>query len=582
MRKARPATPKTEREVPTSGFTSPRIGDKNNQMRPFRFISLLFFSLPATAQIPEPVWDAHIGTGGADRVEDAFLAPDGSVFVAGTLAAPLENLGDLAVPPPLGAAAADPKYGVALLARLDPDTGAPTAVTQFAPGLLHLTNVLATDEAVYASGYATRGMEEIVHAQNGFMTDFGPAGDPPTSPTPFIHRHDPQIDKARDGRGRPLVLRLTPDLSSITAATFLEGWHHIWHVPRPLNEDRHSPVGLGLLSNGDLVVVHDGGQIQPHPDTGERDNFYHAPDHLSRLSADLSRRRWHTLVETPKVAPARARKLLGDDFPHDWMGNVRTLRLRVAPDDRVFVCGWSASQTMREPWWSPFLFQIDPLSGRKRWSGWTVDPTGGGGRMRGLVSDSVVRSIAFDERGRLLAALNSDGGNNITRYLPNDYTVEKPKLKGDSPWGLRGRTLFIGNVQRLDESREQRLAGANIHGRSNHTATAAWPIDLAALPDEHVFVLGRYTRGFFFKHPWREASRPGAFLRVYDPEFNLLFSTGLEGADLRTVHRRGRLLVVSGATRKPRTLGRGALRAHHGGKSDGYVLLLRIPDATTP
>ena len=534
----------------------------------------------AAAQVPEPVWSAHIGTGGRDRIEDAFLAIDGSVLVAGNLAAPLEQLGDFVVPTPADSAAPDdPKYGVALLARLGRDSGAPVAVRQFPRGLLHLTNVVATADAVYASGYATARMEKLLRPKVGFQSNSDLSGEFSTAPTPHIHRHDPLIDKVRDGRGRPVVIRLTPDLSTITAAAFLEGWHHIWHVPQPLKEDRHSPVGLGLLSNGAVVVAHDGGQILPDPNTGEAQNFYHAPDYLSLLSPDLNRRHWHGRIETPEVEPARIRALLGDDFAHDWMGNVRTMRLRVAPDDRIFVCGWSASQTMKEPWWSPFLYEIDPLDGEKVWSGWTVDPTGSGGRMGGLVSDSVVRSIAFDEQGRLVVALNSDGGNNIAARQPNDYTKESPKLKGDTPWGLRGRTLFIGNVQRLDLSQEARLAGAFIHGRSNGTAKAAWPIDLAALPGGDVFVVGRYTRGFSFKHAWHKASRPGSFLRVYTPQFDLKFSTGLEGADLRTVHRRGDDLVVSGSTQARQTLGNSTLKAHQGGSTDGYVVLLRIPEA---
>ncbi|MFP4157055.1 MAG: hypothetical protein ACLFU4_05490 [Opitutales bacterium] len=544
-----------------------------------RIASLFFTLLPllAEAQIPEPVWDAHIGTSGADRIEDAFLAMDGSVLVAGNLAAPLEQLGELAVPPSAGSRVPeDPKYGVALLARLDAESGAPIAAMQFPEGLLHLSRVVATEGAVYASGYATANMEELVRDKISFRGEFDSDGEQLTVPTPHIHRHDPLIDKGRDGRGRPVVVRLTPDLAAITAVAFLEGWHHIWHVPQPLKEDRQSPVGLGLLSNGDVVVAHDGGQNFPDPNTGEA-NFYHGPDFLSLLSPDLSRRRWHTRIETPKVEPARVRALLGDDFTHDWMGNVRTMQLRVAPDDRIFVCGWSASQTMKEPWWSPFLYQIDPLNGEEVWSGWTVDPTGSGGRMGGLVSDSVVRSIAFDEQGRLLAALNSDGGNSITTRQPHDYKEESPRLKGDSPWGLRGRTLFIGNVQRLDLNQEERLGGAFILGRSNRTATAAWPIDLAALPGGGVFVVGRYTKGFSFKHAWDKATGPGSFLRIYTPEFDLGFSTGLEGADLRTVHRRGDYFVVSGGTRRQQALGRGAFGGRHKGSIDGYVLLLRVP-----
>jgi hypothetical protein len=542
-------------------------------------LPFLLFSTLLSAQTPEPVWGIHIGTPGADNVEDAVFGPDGFIYVVGNLASPLTELPGGLPTRTVGNPEAEPKYGCAFVMKLDPATGRPLAFVQFAPGLLHLTSVITGPDTVYLGGYGTQGMELLAKSRQGFMQTSGLSSSRLSGPTPFIHRDDPHIDKARDGRGRPMVLRVTPDLQTFDAATFLEGWHHIWHVPPPLNEDRHSPVAIGLLANGDVVAAHDGGQRTPHPVTGKADSFYQARDHLSCLSPDLKQRRWHTPIETPPVDTSRAQKLLGEHFTHDWMGNVRTFRLRIDPANRIYVCGWAASKTMKEPWWAPFLIQYDPATGKPAWRGWTVDPTGGGdGRMKGLVSDSVVRSIAFDEQGRLLAAMNSDGGNNIAARPPNDYTQEgSPKLTGDTPWGMRGRTLFIGNVQRLDETRENRLGGSNLLGRQNRTATAAWPIDLCSLPEDRVFVVGRYTRGFGFKQAWSPSNRPGSFLRVYSPDFQVQFSTGLDGTDLRNVQRRGNLLVVSGTSSGPAPVGQSPFQTYQGGKTDGYVLLLRVP-----
>jgi len=531
------------------------------------------------AQHPEPVWGTLLGTQGADNVADAAFGDDGSIYVVGNLETPLTEMDGVALQT-IGLPDPDAKYGCAYVMKLNPETGVPVNAIQFAPGLLHLTSIVRSDHGIYLAGYATRGMEPLAQTHEGLRRSSGNPENRFSGSTPIIHRHDPRINKARDGRGSPMILRIASDFKRIDAATFLEGWHHIWHVPYPLREDRYSPVALGILKDGDVVVSHDGGQLTHDPETAQANGFYQAYDHLSRLSPDLEKRRWHRRIMTPPVELSRARQLLRDTFEYTWMGNVRTFRLRVDSQDRIYVCGWSASQTMNEPWWSPFLIQFHPENGAPVWSGWTVDPTGGGdGRMQGLVSDSVVRSIAFDEHDRLLAALNSDGGNNIAARLPNDYTTDKPKLKGDSPWGMRGRTLFIGNVQRLDSTREQRLHGAYILGRHNRTCTAAWPIDLCALPGGHVFVVGRYTRGFPFKDAWSPSHSPGSFLRVYREDFSLTFSTGLDGMDLRTVTSSGRLLLVTGSTQGPLPFETSGLNTYQGGASDGVVMLIRIPES---
>ncbi len=530
------------------------------------------------AQQPEALWVSLLGSPGEDNVEEACFHSDGSILVAGNVAEAPKQMGSAKVSV-LGNPIEDPVYGQGMLSLLDPERGQVTRALAFAPGLFYATSVLATEDAVYLGGYGTEGMEVLARRHQGILQDSGLPGERELSPTPFIHRHDPLFDQSRNGQGRPMVLRFSADLTQITGATFLEGWHHIWHVPRPLNEDRHSPVGLGLLANGDLAVVHDGGQMIPGAKGGKSKGFYLAHDHLSRISPDLRTRRWHRLIRSPMVEPSRSQKLEGPSFQSPWMGSVRSLRLRVDREDRIYVMGWSCSQTMDEPWWSSFLIQFSPLDGREAWSGWTVDPTGGGGgRMNGLVSDSVIRSLAFDEQNRLLVATNSDGGNTITRNPPNDYSRDGgPKLQGDSPWGLKGRTLFIGTVQRLNAERSERLGGAYLLGRQERKATAAWPIDVSALSGERVMVLGRYTQGFPQKQAWNPSQGPGSFLRVYSPDFGLQFSTGLDGADLRQLTRKGDLILVAGSTRNALPIGERP-PAYQGGKGDGCVLLVRVPE----
>ena len=251
------------------------------------------------ADVPQVVTALRIGTEGLDRLEGVSFAPDGSVLVAGTLGAVPEGS-------VLGEAVADSQYGVGFVGRLDATGTEWVARVAFAPGIAHVTTVVAAaDGSVYVAGYATGGLEGLIAAHAPLIGTAATRQKELTRWAPWVHRHDPQIDAERhDERGVPFVLRLDEGLREVTGGTFLEGWQSVWHVPRPLGEDQWQPVELVVLPDGDVVVAHDGGIIADH---GARDpdirDFYLMPDHLSRLSPDLQTRRWHREVDTPPNEP---------------------------------------------------------------------------------------------------------------------------------------------------------------------------------------------------------------------------------------------------------------------------------------
>ncbi len=528
--------------------------------------------LVVTAHALEPAAQQRLGTGPRDAVEGVASHPEHGLYVAGTLTEPTHAAHTQLTGQPDNQS----KYHTGFVARLDAQ-GKPIAAHHFAKGLLMLTTVEVNDAGVYVGGYASPGMVAVLEKLGGFSAVIGDAQRQTPHKVPSDHWTDDRFDPEADGRGVPVVLRLSHDLQTLEAGTALEGWQSLWHVPRPLREDRWQPVGLALLSDGDVVVSHDGGYVrdpgQDNPAT--EDHFFYVPDHLSRLSPDLKHRRWKHDIYTPTVDPDRASAILNRPWPHDTLGSTRTLRTRT-DGSHTYLVGWSPTQTGGEPWWSPFLFKLDG-DGRIVWRAYNPDPQSGGNqRMNGLVADSAIRSIHIAPDGHVLFAGISDGGNSVLRYDPRDYNRNAEKLRGES-WGFGGRTLFWGTVGRLNPDDPELLGGETILGRDpkNNRVQAAWPIDLVGLPDGRVAVAGRQTHGFrFTPDAWSTQPHAG-FLRLYDKDFRLTFSTALPGIKPMTMATWGnRIVVVGQAITQADTTGGQA-----GGQAGVDVVILQMPDA---
>ena len=180
---------------------------------------------------------------------------------------------------------------------------------------------------------------------------------------------------------------MSADLQKLECGTYLEGWQQVWDKKRVAKPQREmlggyqeyfwQPTATALLASGDVLVCHDGGYFRM-PGDKDRDlakgdaklldrlTFYDTCDYVSRLSADLTQRAWKKPIYTPPVDPEAARKVK-DGWPLDHYSSPRTHRMRLDKNENVYLCGWSASATSKEPWWSPYLYKLDPKGGEVVW-----------------------------------------------------------------------------------------------------------------------------------------------------------------------------------------------------------------------
>jgi hypothetical protein len=528
-----------------------------------------------SAQSPTLVSATFLGTDGDDLIESVAIAPDKTIYVAGNTAKPVpSDFGGVRVAT-MGSATESSRYGCGFVARFNADATKLLAYTQWSAGQVKLTTVAVNSNGVYAAGYATPPLR--------FPTGFQPAHPasqvpPHFTPKEHTERSNPQPDKSL--AGAPVVMWLTHDLAGIGAGTFLEGQHTIWHVPRPLGEDTWQPTGLALLSNGDVVVCHDGGPIVPTK-PGESPgafHFYFCPDHLSRLSPELTARRWKQDIYSPAVEPVRASKGLGREWAHPTLGNARSFRIRSDARDNVYLAGWAASRTTIEPWWSPYLRKYDS-TGRMLWSAYEFDPTSGKDeRLNGLVSDSAIRSVAIDEEGNPVICTIGDGGNSVLRRDPRDYTQPAPSALRGSVSGFKGRVLYWGGVMRLNAVTRELLGGNHLGASNERGYQATWAVDVAPLPGGNVLAVGRHTAAFrVSSDAWFQPRETGGFIKLYAKDFAETFTTSIPDADFFMVTRQGNRCVIVGAARTGQAPTKNAVFQHAFGKQDGYLLVVDCP-----
>lgn len=542
---------------------------------------------PATRTTLRLVTATRWGTEGCDRIEAGAFGADGSLYLAGTLAdAPAAAQRTRVRPARFARPVPKSPYGTGFVMQLDPDGKRVLAYAEFAAGSFAPTSLLVTQAGVYVGGYGFRGLDADIRRARGVLPNY-PGRDPvpPPEAPALASRYDRAVDRIRpmsDLGSAPCVLLLSLDLRKIEAATWLEGDHHIFHARESMySESSWQPVDLGMLAGGDVVVLHDGGI------TGEDYGHFFAPDYLSRLAPNLRARRWKIEVWPAPVDPEKVARYW-PEFKH-WkpldrtaLGNTRVWRMRTDGVGRIVLGGWSPAKTSKEPWWCPFLYAYD-AEGTRLWTAYTVDPMSGGeDRLGGLVSDTAVRSVAFDGAGNVLASLISDGGNAISRRDPRDWEVEFPDLRdaGDL-WRLRARMLFWGPLVRFDaETREPR--GGVVHGFSRPSErdpnrldfAPSWVADMAGLPGGRVVAAGRQTGGLAMT-PDAFDQGEGGFVRVYDPSFGIEFSTPVADMNPYHVAVHGNRVLVVGESRSAATPVRDALQeSFGGGLSDGYLLLL--------
>ena len=518
----------------------------------------------STDQPLELVKASYFGTAGDDNFEGAAVGRDGCLYLVGNAGARVRELPGGAAPVTLGRKTAAPLCGLGFVMKLSPDASKVLSYVQFGKGILHATAVAVTDKAVYIGGYASDAMEPLLKQRKGFLTGYPlrteqkliKAGKMLEANGRPANTPDPIGGRAWLGRlGAPCVLRFSTDLKTLETGTYLEGWQQVYNKNRQCGRNRDGkrrgpfleyfwqPINICALESGDLAVAHDGGYFRmltgkdreaagklasAEDQAGllKRLAFYDVADYVSRMSGDLTRRAWKTSIYTPPTVPEVAGRLKkGWTLPH--YSSPRTHRMRMDRDENLWVCGWSATATSKEPWWSPFLWRLDPKTGKATRKLYEYDPmSGGGNRMGGLVADTAALSVAVEEDGNMLTCLISDGGNTPMWLGPRG--AEGQKMLGPMPGPSHGKVVqhFWGQVHRVDGKTFDGLGGAT-------SGRYAWTIDAAGLPDDHFLALGRVNCPL----PWTTnawwtnsaVANPNAFLRVVGPDYKTTFWTAIPG-----------------------------------------------------
>jgi hypothetical protein len=572
-------------------------------------VLLAGFEAPGAEPPLELLTASYLGTGEDDDLQGGCVAPDGTIYVVGNTGRPARTLPGGVKPVTFGEAVDDARCGCAFVARLSGDGRTLLQYAQLAPGIAIFTTVEANRRGVYVGGYASAALEELLADRPGLLREYPlkeearrMADGTLLEANGITDGKDPIAGRPGLGRqGAPCVLRFSADLARLDAGTYLEGWQQVWEKNRvaklgqtmhgPFLEHFWQPTGVALLRGGDVVVGHDGGYFRLLTDEDkalfplhERMphwlSFYDVCDWVSRLSPDLSERRWQQAIYTPETNPEVARRIK-PGWPHPHFSSPRTCRMRTDAAENVYLCGWSASATSQEPWWSPYLWKLDPRDGRPVWKLYHYDPmSGGGNRMGGNVSDTAVLTVAPERGGGLLSALVADGGNTVMGWGPRGAEGGKmlDPIRGHN-FGVK-LVHFWGQVHRVDGATRDGVGGARI-------GPWAWVVDLAPLPKKHVLTVGRYNDAFdFTPDAWHSTSKvenPNAFLRVYSPEFDLVFSTALPGFVPFEVAPLGgdRWLIVGRAETGAPPAG-GGLQPKSAGKTDGFFLIVgwRDPKAS--
>ncbi|MGA2035243.1 MAG: hypothetical protein ABSG68_23600 [Thermoguttaceae bacterium] len=544
----------------------------------------------------------RLGTEEDDDIEGVAAAADGSIYLAGNTGKPVSSLPVGAKPVTLGEPAKEPKCGCGFVARLSPDAKSILDYVQFAPGVALLTTVEVHNQGVYAGGYASAALEPLVKDLPGLMRQY-----PLVREVELIRAgkiaeangipdgKDPLADRPGLGRyGAPCVLRFSRDLQSLQCGTYLEGWQQVWDKVRVITtkpkfrnwprEFFWQPTSLGLLSSGDLVVCHDGGYFRLITDKerqeakGDKEvlrrlGFYDCCDWLSRLSPDLSHRTWKQPIYTPAVN-LEAVERIKPGWPYAHYSSPRTTRMRLDARENIYLSGWSATATAKEPYWSPYLWKMSSGDGGLLWKAYEHDPMSGrDNRLDGDVADTAVTTLALDGNGNVLSGLLSDGGNTVMGWSPAGELHKRFEKEIKGGWYGGGLVHWWGMIHRVDADSREGLGGARL-GRT------AWAVDLAALPGNHVLAAGRCNGRFdWTPNAWQQGDtdeNPTAFLRLYSPTFDLLLSTAIRGVvpfELRAIGHE-RYALVGRADRDTAPV-QDALCPKPLGKSDGYLMILQ-------
>jgi len=546
------------------------------------------------------------GTAENDDIQSATAAPDGTVYIVGNTGVPAKDLPGGVAPKVLGAAAAEPKCGCGFVAHFSADMSKLLQYAEFAPGVAFLTTVRANTQGVYVSGYASEALEPLLDGK-GLIAKYPLAEQVKlvqdgkiAAANGIPDNKDPIAGRPHLGRyGAPCVMLFSADLQTFSAGTYLEGWQQVWDKfrvkqikPREMHPVEYfwQPTLLAPLNSGDLVVLHDGGYFNILTDKDrelagsdaellKRLGFYNCCDHLSRLSPDLKKRVWTKAIYTPAVEQNTVKRL--KKWPYPYYSSPRTHRMRLDRDENIHFCGFSTSQTINEPYWSPYVWKMAAADGRLLAKFYEYDTfSGPDNRMLGTVADTAISAIAIDDDNNLLAGLFADGGNTVMGWSPKaelGKRFEQP-IKGNAGVKL---VHWWGMVHRVNAQTREGLGGVRLCSTGGGPC---WVVDIQSLSKNYVLTVGRFNNDLqWTPDAWQKGEpteNPAAFVRVFTPDFETQFSSAVRGIvpyELVRVSERRFLLVGQALLDTPPV--KDALFDTPRGKTDGYLLLLEFSEA---
>jgi hypothetical protein len=586
-------------------------------MKHFKFFilfSYLFFSFLCFSQSSplNLLISTYWGTEEDDDLQSAYEGPDGSIYIVGNLGKENNN-----IPKGLKVVIGNPvegaRCGRGFIARLSSDFKKILNYTEFSEGIGIFTTVVVNKNGVYIGGYASEGLEDLIKGVPGVMKEYPLKREiglikegKILEANGIFSERDPIEGRPGLGRyGAPFVLLLTHDLKKVIGGTYLEGWQQVWDKdrvkrikPREFFEKEYfwQPTLISILKDGSVIVCHDGGyfrilteedkKIANEISKGDEKiykevlsklSFYDMCDYLSKLSSDLSKREWKIEIYTPEVKKEHALEI--KNVPLNHYGSPRTHRMRIDKKENIYLCGWSASATKNEPWWSPYIWVIDSKTGKIIKKLYEYDPmSGNDNRMGGQVADTAVTSLNFDREGNLLVSLLSDGGNSVMWWSPKAELGKRfeGEIKGDKYVKL---VHWWGMIHKVNPETCEGIIGVGMTSKGLDAPGPAWVVDLSSLSNNNILCVGRcnheflWTENAFLKGNPEE--NPMCFIRVYDKDMNLLFSSAFPGIiPLELIPISNNRYIVVGYGSSQNNILKNPIFDKNMGKRDGFFAVL--------
>ncbi|MCS7180498.1 MAG: hypothetical protein NZ891_04005, partial [bacterium] len=395
------------------------------------------------------------------------------------------------------------------------------------------------------------------------------------------------------------------DLTKILAGTYLEGWQQVWDKdrvkrirPREFFEKEFFWQKTLIDFDGDDVLIgHDGGyfrilkeeDIEKAKKISEGDeekykkvlgqlSFYDVCDWISKLDKDLSKRFWKTSIYTPTVNIDNA-KIIKDGWVLSHYGNPRTHQLKVDKDGNIWICGWSATATKSEPWWSPYLIKIDRKTGKILQKMYEYDPmSGADNRMNGQVADTAITCFSFDKENKMFVGLLSDGGNTVMFWSPKAELNRKfeGQIKGEKWVKL---VHWWGMIHKIDLEKIEGIVATGMTSKGIDAPGPAWIVDMVPMSNNDILTVGRCNHDFFWsENAFQKSSpeeNPVGFIRIYSKELELLFSSALPGViplEIEPLSQKRYIIVGYALNSSCET--KNEIEKYNG-KKDGFIYVLK-------